>query len=84
MPSLLYQNSGQLQTTYRFAVDWLPLVALAIAFGGGARRRWFAPLVVAGMLFSAWSSWQFARAPGRLFVVDPMGWPFESEYADER
>ena len=49
IPPLLYQNSGQLQTTYRFAVDWLPLVLLALAFGGAARRpKFLVPLVVAG------------------------------------
>jgi hypothetical protein len=27
----------------------------------------------------SWGAWHFARAPGRLFVGDPLGWPFEDE-----
>ncbi|MBC8072132.1 MAG: hypothetical protein IAG13_27675 [Deltaproteobacteria bacterium] len=82
LPSLLYQNSGQLQFSYRFAVDWLPLVLLAMAFGGAARRRMFAPAVVLAIAIHAWGAWQLTRAPGRLFVTEPMGWPFEAEYRD--
>lgn len=79
VPSLLYQNSGQIQFGYRFAVDWLPLVVVAMAFAGAASRRRFQALVVVGALFHCWGAWQFARAPGRLFVTDPRGWPFEAE-----
>ncbi len=79
VPSLLYQNSGQIQPVYRFGSDWLPLVVLLIAFGGAARRRWFAALVVVGMLVNAHGAWQFARKPGHLFVTQPMGWPFADE-----
>jgi len=79
VPSLLYQNSGQLQPVYRFGADWLPMVALLIGFGGAARRRWFAPLVLMGVLVNVHVAWQFGRAPGYLFVVDPMGWPFQDE-----
>ncbi len=81
IPPLLYQNSGQLQFTYRFAVDWLPLVVLALAFGGAARRlRLFLPLVVLGAAFQIWGTWRFVRDPAHLFVLDPIGWPFESEF----
>ncbi len=79
-PSLLYQNSGQLQFTYRFAVDWLPMFLLAVVFGGGARSRWFRVLVVAAVLVQVYGAWMFARQAGRLFVTDPIGWPFEHEY----
>ncbi|MCA9649425.1 MAG: hypothetical protein KC501_05920 [Myxococcales bacterium] len=79
LPSLLYQNSGQIQPVYRFASDWLLLLLLIIAFGGGARRRWLAPLVLVGVLINGYASWQFARKPGWLFVTDPVGWPFEDE-----
>lgn len=78
-PSLLYQNSGQLQPVYRFAADWLLLVAVLIGLGGGARRRWFAPLVLVGVLLNGYVAWQFARAPGRFFVTQPLGWPFADE-----
>jgi len=79
LPSLLYQNSGQIQPVYRFAADWLLLLLLVVAFGGGARRRWFPALVLVGVLINGVVAWQFARQPGRLFVVDPMGWPFQHE-----
>lgn len=79
LPSLLYQNSGQLQPVYRFAADWLLLLVLLLAFGGAARRRWFPALVIAGVLVNAWAAWEFARKPGQLFVTDPMGWPLEDE-----
>lgn len=79
IPSLLYQNSGQVQYSYRFAADWLPLVLVVLAFGGAAKRRAFAVLVVVGALVSGWGAWWFDRAPGRLFVTQPLGWPFEDE-----
>ena len=80
IPPLLYQNSGQLQYTYRFAVDWLPMVLLALAFGGAARRRWFPVLVVWGIAAQLYGSWYFGRAPGKIFVTDPLGWPFEDDF----
>ncbi|HET6584492.1 MAG TPA: hypothetical protein VFG69_13615 [Nannocystaceae bacterium] len=80
IPSLFYQNSGQIQFSYRFAVDWLPLVLVAIAMGGGLRRRVLAPLlVVIAIAVQCWGAWYFARAPRKLFVEDPMGWPFQDE-----
>jgi hypothetical protein len=79
LPSLLYQNSGQIQPVYRFAADWLLLLVLLLAFGGAARRRWFPALVLVGVLVNAFGAWQLARKPGRLFVTDPLGWPFEDE-----
>lgn len=82
VPSLLYQNSGQVQPIYRFAADWLLLAVLLLAFGGGARRRWFAPLVLAGVLLNGYVAWQFGRKPGHLFVTKPMGWPFAQELED--
>lgn len=79
LPSLLYHNSGQLQFSYRFAVDWLALVLIAIVFGGGARRPYFALLVGLGALWQLYGAYLFGRRPGQLFVTDPVGWPFEHE-----
>jgi hypothetical protein len=79
VPSLLYQNSGQIQFSYRFAVDWLPLVLVAIVFGGGAKRPWFPLLVGLGAMWELYGAWMFGRRPGQLFVTDPLGWPFEDE-----
>ena len=84
VPPLLYQNSGQVQFTYRFAVDWLPLVVVALALGGAAhRKRFFAVLVVSGALLQMYGAYQF-RNVQRLFVVDPLGWPFEHELERDR
>lgn len=83
LPSLLYQNSGQLQPVYRFACDWLLIVVLWIALGGGARRRWFPALVLVGVLINVYGAWQLSRKPGWLYVTDPMGWPFEDELRGE-
>ncbi len=79
IPSLLYQNSGQVQFSYRFALDWLPMLLAAIVFGGGAKGWAFRGLVVLGGLWQVYGAWMFARKPGLLFVTDPLGWPFESE-----
>jgi hypothetical protein len=79
VPSLLYQNSGQMQFSYRFALDWLPMILAAIVFGGGARRWWFAALVGLGAAWQLYGAWMFGRRPGQLFVTDPLGWPFEEE-----
>ncbi len=79
IPSLLYQNSGQIQFSYRFAVDWLPMILAAIVFGGGARRPYFAILVGLGAAWELYGAWMFGRRPAQLFVTDPLGWPFEDE-----
>lgn len=79
LPSLLYQNSGQIQFSYRFAVDWLPLLLVAIVCGGGAKRPWFPLLVGLGAAWELYGAWMFGRKPGLLFVTDPLGWPFEDE-----
>ena len=79
IPSLLYHNSGQLQFSYRFAIDWLPMILIAIVFGGGAKRPYFALLVGLGALWELYGAWMFGRRPGQLFVVDPVSWPFHDE-----
>ena len=79
LPSLLYQNSGQIQFSYRFAIDWLPLVLTAIVFGGGARGAAFPMLVGLGGAWQLYGAYMFGRRPAQLFVTEPLGWPFESE-----
>ena len=78
-PSLLYQNTGFRQFSYRFALDYLPMIMLLLAFGGAARgrgrRRAFALLVVLGAVVQIYGAWLWGRAPGMLFVRD-MWWPF--------
>lgn len=74
LPSLLYQNSGQLQFTYRFAVDWLPLVMAALAVSGVASRLWFRALVGLSCVIQAYGAWMFTHRKGQLFRRDL--WPF--------
>jgi hypothetical protein len=77
---LAYQNSGQLQSTYRFAAEWLPFALTAIVFGGiASQKRWFAAVVAVGALFSLVTATLHGADPGRLYVTDPLGWPFEAE-----
>lgn len=89
VPALLYQNSGQIQYSYRFALDWLPLVLVAMTVGGafdrpargfGAPRfAWLLPAIALGAVFQGWGAYNFERAKGKVFVTKPMGWPFEDE-----
>jgi hypothetical protein len=78
VPALLYQNSGQVQFSYRFALDFLPLVLVLLVVGGGARGRWFPALVLVAAVVQLYGAWMYGRAPGRLFVQDPW-WPFGPE-----
>ena len=78
VPALLYHNSGQLQFSYRFALDFLPFLLALLVAGGGARSRWFLPLVLASAALQLRGAWLFQRAPGHLFVPD-LWWPFGPE-----
>lgn len=78
IPPLLYHNSGQLQFSYRFMLDFLPILLVLLVAGGGAARRAFVPLVVAAAALQVYGAWLFQRAPGQLFVADPW-WPFAPE-----
>ena len=76
---LLYHNSGQLQFTYRFALDWLPMLLTVLVLGSGLRPWWSRALVLAAIALHLHGAWYFARDPKTLFVIDPRGWPFEAE-----
>jgi len=77
-PALLYQNSGQRQFSYRFALDFLPILLVLLVVGGGARSRWFPALVIISAILQLHGAWLFDRDPARLFVADPW-WPFAPE-----
>ncbi len=79
LPPLLYHNSGQRQLSYRFALDWLPYLLPLIAMSAWSRTRLFRAAVLAGALLSGLAAWYFDRDPARIFVVEPLGWPFEDE-----
>jgi hypothetical protein len=78
IPALLYQNTGQMQFSYRFALDFLPLLLALLVVGGGARGRLFPALVLVSAAIQLHGAWWYARAPGWLFVRDPW-WPFPPE-----
>ena len=79
---LLYQNSGQIQFSYRFAIEFLPMVLLALAFGGATRKGAFRRAVAISAVIHIWAAWMFAHRPAELFVTEPLGWPFEYEVRD--
>ena len=55
VPSLLYFNTGSYQFGYRFALDWLPLGVLLVAFGvDGRLPRWGRALIVLSVLMHLW------------------------------
>ncbi len=76
IPGLLYQNTGQIQVSYRFALDWLPLALIGIALGGGARHRLFQGAVLWGAAIQLYGAWLFKRAAGQLFGLG--SWPYGS------
>jgi len=60
---LLYQNTGFVQYSYRFAVDFMPLLVLLIALGG---RRLSTPvkvLIVIGVLLNLFGAVTFGLSP---------------------
>ena len=66
-PSLLYFNTGSYQFGYRFALDWLPLAVLLVAFERGGRPRWWSKaLVVASVLMHLWGVlWMYPNFNGQ-------------------
>src|SRR5690606_2993688 len=59
VPALLYHNSGQVQFSYRFALDFLPFLLVLLVAGGGARSRWFLPLVLVSAAVQLYGAWLF-------------------------
>lgn len=60
---LLYQNTGFVQYSYRFAVDFMPLLVLLIALGG---RRLSTPvkvLILIGVLMNLFGAVTFGLSP---------------------
>lgn len=78
LPALLYQNTGQVQFSYRFALDFLPLLLVLLVVGGGARGRLFPALVLLSAAVQLYGAWWFVRDPRGLFVNDSW-WPFKPE-----
>ncbi len=72
---LLYQNTGQVQASPRFALDFLPFVLVHLARTTIPRRPVFWGLVGLSAVYGLATGILFVRAPGRLFV--PSLWPYE-------
>ncbi len=80
MIPLGYHNSGQLQVSYRFALDWIPFLMVAIV-AGNPRAGWLLrALVVVGIAVNMHLSWAFKVDRSGLFVARPIGWPFQAEF----
>lgn len=64
VPILFYQNTGWSQFSFRFALDFLPLVVCLLALGGRPMNRWFKGLIIAGILVNAFGAATFQRKVG--------------------
>ena len=76
---LLYHNSGQLQVTYRFALDWLPFIAVGAASALPRFPRLERWIILGAIAVNLHLCFAFSHHTARLFVTSPMGWPFEGE-----
>ena len=63
VPIFLYQNTGWEQFSFRFALDFLPLLICLLALGRWSMGRWFRVAVVVGILVNAFGAVTFKR-PG--------------------
>ena len=76
---LLYHNSGQLQVSYRFALDYLPMLIAAIAVRPSGKPRLERLIIAAAVASNLHFCWAFAHHRASLFVARPAGWPFQQE-----
>lgn len=76
LPALFYQNSGQLQTSYRFALDALPLWMIAIAGSRRLHERLTKVTLVWALLLNGTLAWMWLHEFSSLFVFEPRGWPW--------
>lgn len=75
-PALLYQNTGQLQVSYRFALDLLPLWVMAVAPGCTTKSRSFVGIVVYALVLNLGLAWAWVHRPTLIFGTSPTNWPF--------
>ncbi|MFN3198377.1 MAG: hypothetical protein ACE366_08180 [Bradymonadia bacterium] len=64
VPLLLYQNTGWIQFSYRFALDFLPYLLVCLALGGRPLTRTFKALIVVSVLVNALGAVTFQRKIG--------------------
>lgn len=77
-PALFYQNTGQLQLSYRFALDLLPVWVLAVAPNAASRPRSTQALVLHALLLHCALSWAWVHHPAWVFGTRATNWPFTS------
>lgn len=77
-PALFYQNTGQLQVSYRFALDLLPVWVLAVAPAASSKPRSFGVLAGCALLLNIILAWAWAHHPELIFGTRPSNWPFGS------
>lgn len=70
VPLLLYQNTGWIQFSYRFALDFLPYLMVCLALGGRPFTRAFKALVVISILINAFGAVTFQRKIGNGLYAD--------------
>ncbi len=64
LPGLFYQNTGWVQFGYRFSLDWLPLVIIALAVGGRKLDRLAKVLIIFGIVVNLFGAVTFGRMDG--------------------
>ena len=68
IPILLYQNTGWEQFGYRFILDVLPYLVIALALGGRALTRPLKSLILVGVVVNVIGAATFQRAgTGKLY-----------------
>lgn len=64
LPGLFYQNSGWEQFGYRFGLDWLPFLVVALAVSGKRLGPLAIGLILFGIAVNAFGAITFGRVPG--------------------
>ncbi|MBU0551852.1 hypothetical protein KKF91_12750 [Myxococcota bacterium] len=67
LPIAFYQNTGWHQFGFRFSLDFMPYLIIALALGGRALDRTFKALIIAGVLVNAVGAGTFKRV-GKLYA----------------
>ena len=78
MPILLYQNTGWEQFSFRFLMDLLPLLMVAIAAKRVPLTRLIKGLILVGILINLFGAITFQRPGFHRFYGEflPVLWPF--------
>lgn len=63
LPGLFYQNSGWEQFGYRFGLDWLPFLFVALSVGGRPLTGRVKVVILLGIVVNAFGAVTFGRMP---------------------